>query len=281
VNSTAKRPRNRKDHWLPQGYLRGFVGPSHGHEDKPLRCFFKDTEQWENVSAVEIGYDVGFYDYAAGTDISAAKDPDSTFGRLEREFPSHREAMAARSFANWQDYRDFLLEFAEMLALRSPLGMEHLAIEARGLRGATVAAVDYDRHTITPDSVEMRPLPERAVRNIAVTRMLQKVENPHNWTAKLDWCLRFTDVEGEGFCTNDQAVSVEGPLQLTDEHRRITEDILRHPDALVYFPLCWQACLFGSPRYFEQEYGRSTDIHVLRAKQKEFADKFVVSPVVF
>ena len=281
MNATAQQLRNRKDHWLPQGYLRGFVGPSHEFQEKPLSCFFKDTEQWEDVSASEIGYEVGFYDYAAGTDHAAAKNPDATFARMEREFPLRREEMIASDFTNWQEHKPFLLDFAEMLALRSPLGMGHFEIEARSFRGATILAVDYDRRTITPDSLEMRPLPDRAVRNITVSRMLQKVEAGRNWAAKLDWCLRYTDVESEGFCTTDQAVFAEGPLPPADEHGRVSDDMLHHPDALIYFPLCWQACLFGSPLRFNEAYGRAINTHMLRAKQKEIADKFVVSPVKF
>lgn len=273
--------RNRKDHWLPQGYLRGFVGPSRASLEKPLCCFFKDTEQWEDASAAEIGYDIGFYDYAAGTDGAATTPPDTVFARLEREFPLHREAMAANAFANWREHKQFLLEFAEMLASRSPLGMEHFEIDARSFRGATVLAVDNDRRTITPDSLEMRPLPERTVRNITVSRMLKKVEAGPGWAAKLDWCLRYTDVESEGFCTIDQAVFVEGSVPLADEHGRMTLDMLHHPNALVYFPLCWQACLFGSPLRFDDAYGRATGTRILRAQQKQQADKFLVSPVVF
>ena len=74
---------------------------------------------------------------------------------------------------------------------------------------------------------------------------------------------------------------MEGSLPLTDEHGRMTWDMLHQSDALVYFPLCWQACLFGSPLRFNEAYGRAINTHMLRAKQKENADRFVVSPVRF
>lgn len=282
-SSRCSRSHWRKDHWLPRGYLRGFIGPSRASSEKPLCCFFKDTQEWEDVSPAEIGYEEGLYDYAPGDNGPAVTHPDSVFSRLEREFPTHRNAMAANAFAEWQGHKQFLLEFAEMLPLRSPLGMEHFESEARALRGATVLAVSDDRRKITVDSLEMRPLPERAIRNFTVSKMLQQVTTGQGWATKLDWCLRYTDVETEGFCTTDQAIFVEGSLQSADPKGRLSEDILRHPDTLIFFPLCWQACLFGSPCRFDKAYDRAIpqDIATLRGKQKHYASRFVASPVTF
>ena len=243
---------------------------------------FSGTQAWKDVSPAEIGYDRGFYDYAAGTD--GAVVPDKVFAELEREFPPHREVMAAHAFADWQKHKKFLLKFAEVLAIRSPLGMKHSELEARSLRGGTVLAVSEDRRRIDVDSLDLRPLPERAVRNFTVSQMLQRARTGQGGTKKLDWCLRYTEAESEGFCTTDQAVFAEGPLQVTDEHRRVSEELLLHPETLVSFPLCWQACLFGSPRKFDKAYDRvrsTQDVSALRAKQKQAANLFVVSPVVF
>jgi hypothetical protein len=283
VAPLTQQLRNRKDHWLPQCYLRGFIAPSRASREKPLHCFFKETQEWDEVSTAEIGYDKGFYDYAVRVDASAVTSPDSAFARLEREFPLQRDAMAANSFANWQEHKQFLCEFMEMLPARSPLGMQHFEFEARRLRGATVLAVGDDRRTITVDSLEMRPLPEHAVRNFTVSTMLQKVTTGQGWATKLDWCLRYADVEREGFCTTDQAIIVEGSLQSPDTQGRVSEGILCHPDTLIFFPLCWQACLFGSPCRFDKAYDRAlpADIATLRSKQKQYATRFVASPVIF
>jgi hypothetical protein len=274
--------RNRKDHWLPQCYLRGFIAPSRASREKPLHCFFKETQEWDEVSTAEIGYDKGFYDYAVRVDASAVTSPDSAFARLEREFPLQRDSMAVNDFANWQEHKQFLYEFMEMLPARSPLGRQHFEFEARSLRGATVLAVGDD-HTITVDSLEMRPLPEHAIRNVTISKMLQQVKSGQGWATKLDWCLRYTDTESEGFCTTDQAIFVEGPLQSRDPQGRVSEDMLRHPDTLVFFPLCWRAVLFGSPRPFDKAYDRThpQDVTTLRTKQKQHATRFVTSPVIF
>jgi hypothetical protein len=235
------------------------------------------------VSPSQIGWDRGFYDYAEGTDGSAVTDADSAFARLEREFPLYRAAIAASDFANWQEHKHFLLEFMQMLRARSPLGLQHCELSARSILAARVVGVNEDRRTVTVDSLEMRPLPEPAVRNFTVSTMLQDVAAGAGWATQLDWCLRYTTNENEGFCTTDQSIFAEGPLPSTDLHGRMSPDMLRHPDTLVFFPLCWQACLFGSPLQFDTAYDRADprDIHALRAKQKRYADRFLVSPIPF
>jgi hypothetical protein len=267
--------------WLPRGYLRGFVGPSRNSLEKPLCCFFKDTHEWEDVSPAEIGYGEGFYDYAAVSDGAVVTAADSVFARLEREFPLRRDSMSSSAFADWQEHKQFLLEFMQMLRARSPLGMQHFGVEARNLRGATISAVDEERRSLTLDSLEMRPLPKHAIRNFTISTMLRDVAVGVGWAAHLDWCLRFTDEENEGFYTTDQAIFVEGKLQLTDEHGRMTQDLLHHPDTPVYFPLCWQACLFGSPLQFNSAYDRAQGTTILRENQKRYAERFLISPVIF
>jgi len=54
----------------------------------------------------------------------------------------------------------------------------------------------------------------------------------------------------------------------------------QHPEAIIYFPLCWQACLFGSRWRFDIETAAflPEDIKRLRSHFRESADAFVVSP---
>jgi Protein of unknown function (DUF4238) len=277
--SPTEQLRDRKDHWLPQGYLRGFIGPSSVSRFKPLCCFYVHTQQWENVSPKQIAYGEGFYDYADGTDYSTVTHPDSAFARLERDFPLRRDEMTANAFAGWQEHKGFLLEFMQMVRARSPLAMQQREAETRNLRGATVTGVSPDKRTITLDSLELRPLPERAIRNFTISRMLQDVKAGVSWMSDFNWCLRYTDAEDESFCTTDQAIFVEGKI----ESEQVTMDLLRHQHTLLFFPLCWQACLFGSSRPFDKAYDRADprDINALRGKQKRCADRFVVSPVAF
>ena len=42
-----------------------------------------------------------------------------------------------------------------------------------------------------------------------------------------------------GYGATDQAIIVQGTLVA----QSVTPEVLAHPDTLVIFPLCWQACL--------------------------------------
>jgi len=281
VISPAEQARNRKDHWLPQGYLRGFIGPSRTSRFKPLCCYFTHSQKWRDVSPKEIAYGAGFYDYADGTDYAVATHPDSAFARLERDFPQHRDAMAANAFAEWEQHRDFLLEFMQMMRARSPLAMQQQEAEVRTLRGATVTKVHPDERTIEVDSLEVRPLPEHAIRNFTIAKMLEQVKAGASWMSEFNWCLRFTDDEKDPFCTTDQALFVIGTATANDNS--VTFELLSHPDTVLVFPLCWQACLFGSKLKFDKSYDCAHPIQLasLRGDQKRLANRFVVSPVVF
>lgn len=275
----AKRLRGRKDHWLPQGYLRGFIAPSRAQEDKPLWCFHRHSQKWESLSTTEVAFGKGFYDYSSGTDYSVVAHPDSVFGRLEREFPQRREQMAADDFATWERHKDFLLEFMQMMRARSPLAMQQQEAEVRQLRGSVITSVGADRRSVTVDSLEPRPLPEHAVRNMTISRVLQDVQSGVAWMGRMDWCLRFAHDENEPFCTTDQALIVIG----TAPDQPMSTELLAHPDTVVIFPLCWRACIFGSPLKFDKPYDRAHPAQLvsLRADQKRLAHRFVISPVFF
>lgn len=271
--------RGRKDHWLPQGYLRGFITPSRSQEQKPLSCFYRHQQKWKDVSPREIAFGRGYYDYADGTDYSVVSHPDSIFARLEREFPIRRSELLANEFSTWEQHKEFLLDFMQMMRARSPLAMQQQEAAARQLRGATVTSVAPDRLSLTVDSLELKPLPEHAVRNFTISRMLEDVSTGASWMGKMDWCLRYTLDENDPFCTTDQALVVMGtiPDQPVDNH------LLEHPETIVIFPLCWQACLFGSSRKFDKscDVADPQQLASLRADQKRLGQRFVIAPREF
>lgn len=275
----AKLQRGRKDHWLPQGYMRGFISPSPTQHDKPLCCFQRHTQQWNSVSSREIAFGKGFYDYASETDYSTVTHPDSVFARLEREFSQRRDEMATSQFETWEQHKGFLLEYMQMMRARSPLAMQQQEAEVRKLRGSRITSVSPDRRSVTVDSIEPHPLPEHMVRNWTISRMLQDVQAGISWMAKYDWCLRFTDDEREPFCTTDQALVVIGTIP----DQPMSMDVLSHSDTVAVFPLCWRACLFGSPLKFDKSYDKAHPIQLvsLRNDQKRLAHRFVISPIVF
>ena len=66
---------------------------------------------------------------------------------------------------------------------------------------------------------------------------------------------------------------VEGPAT------EITQ-ALQHPETLLFFPLCWQACLIGSLQRFDlgtAKFG-SADMKTFRRKYRHFAQVFLISP---
>jgi hypothetical protein len=57
--------------------------------------------------------------------------------------------------------------------------------------------------------------------------------------------------------------------------------MLQDPETLLYFPICWQACLFGSRRPFDKKTDRFNpqDMQTFRKKYRTFANQFLVSPI--
>ena len=96
---SIQRLTKRRDHYLPQGYLRGFVDPVRSERYKPLWCFDIHTRTWSEKSTRQIGYGEGFYDYA--TESPELIHADKVFARLEREFPLKRDALITKRFEGW------------------------------------------------------------------------------------------------------------------------------------------------------------------------------------
>jgi hypothetical protein len=277
----ARKLHGRKDHWLPQGYMRGFIAPSRSGEDKPLWCYDRYEGKWKTVATSEIGQGVGFYDYARGTNYSAVTHPDSVFVRLENDFPLLRNELAANRFEDWETKKEFLLEFMQMLRARSPLAIQQHQAEGRKVRAAMVTSVDAVQKKVTVDSLELRPLPESKVRNWAISKMLEDVKVGVSWGSNMHWCLRYTANESDPFCTTDQSPVAMGPAPGPAPGEVVSFELLSQPETLLIFPLSWQACMLGSPREFDVKYDVATPqlLERLRNQQKENCNRFVISPV--
>src|SRR5450755_4878811 len=107
IVSNQLKTTNRRDHYLPQGYLRGFIAPARRKLSKPLWCFDLHTKKWRERAPKEIGYIVGFYDYAI--ENTTAEHPDLTFQRLENDFPRVRAQIIQEGFSSWIQHKEFLL----------------------------------------------------------------------------------------------------------------------------------------------------------------------------
>ena len=87
--SGTNSQRGRKDHYVPQGYLRGFIDPARATLNRPLWHYDLASSEWTEKSPSEVGWERGFYDYADAD--TALEHPDVTFAKFEREFPLVRQ----------------------------------------------------------------------------------------------------------------------------------------------------------------------------------------------
>ena len=261
-----QKTRNRKDHWLPQGYLRGFIGPSRTAKEQPLFYFEKSTGEWRDVSPKEIGWGDGFYDYAkAGNNAISS---DEVFARPEREFPMLRQQLIQNHFVGWEHHKSELLSYMQMIRARSPLAMSQWEEQARGMRARTI------------DSADFQPMDDEFVRDFQIVNMLKDVQAGPTWMTDFDWCLRYTDDENNSYCATDQALLLIG----SEPAGTPVSDVLVHRDTRIVFPLCWQAALIGRKRKYDGEgLGCATldSIREIRHEQKLQATEFVVSPAPF
>jgi hypothetical protein len=237
------KQRGRKDHYVQQGYLRGFIEPARSDLDKPLWHYDLEAKLWTEKSPGEVGWERGFYDYADAN--VHLEHPDVTFAQFEREFPLIREHMLGRSFKGWvKQHRSFLLGYMQMMRARSPLFIQQQTQQNRNLRGATVTAVGPGNQ-VTVDSLELRPFPENVVRNAVIGQMRQEISKGPDWMLDFNWCLRYTKSPADPFITGMHPLLLEGPAAMLEE-------AMKHPDTLIWFPICWQACLVGSLRRFDE-----------------------------
>jgi hypothetical protein len=98
---------------------------------------------------------------------------------------------------------------------------------------------------VTVDSLELRPFPERVVRNGVISQMRQEINRGPDWMLNFNWCLRYTNSPSDPFVTGTQPLLLESPAPTLNE-------AMTHPDTLIWFPICWQACLVGSLRRFDE-----------------------------
>lgn len=263
-------PKNRADHYLPQGYLRGFVDPAVARtESRPLWMFDKQRSKWRRCSTSQIGYQRGFYDFVGVQ--GDRRHAEEAFEQLENSYPPLIEKLRASRFEGWQEHQAFLLRYVEMIRCRSPLFREQFLREWRAKRGARVIGVDGNK--ISVDSLRLRHFSPGALKEGSIQSMLSEMEKGTAQLGTFFWQLRLAESVEDGFITSDQ------PLVAQIEIPNLAEAYGRSSTVLL-FPICWQACLVGQRDPFSLSFTGSTAQERSRIRRICFssASTFVVSP---
>lgn len=269
-------PRNRKDHYVPQGYLRGFIDPARSKNDRPLWCLNKWRNQWERKAPKQICHAVGMYDFS--NDAIEAEHADVTFKKMEDQFPSILSAIRETNFADWMKHREFLLVYMQMIRVRSPQFFLEQGQELSEATAATITNVDHAENKITYDNV--RRLTESEVHDLTLTKMREEFNKGAAWMADFHWQVRVTFDPTNPVMTSEAPMFVKGVKTHTE--RAMTMETLIDPGSEVWFPLCWQAALVGRVRPFEAEIAafEKTQLDELRHIVAEIAPQYIVSPQI-
>ncbi len=211
---------DRKDHYVPQGYLRGFIHPERTRHPRPLQVLDIKRHKWVQRAPSQIAWARGFYDYS--TDSEPGATAEDAFRRLENQLPLVRERVRAKGYASWDEHRELLVSFAAMMAARSPL-----------FRTQSVAQ-------ILP-SLATHPNGEALAKNFAITQMRNEIQRrPKEWE-QYHWVLGFTKNPEHPFIASDQGVGMWGN-GATPAEAYATNDFW------MWCPLSWDMCLIASSR---------------------------------
>ena len=264
--------RGRKDHYLPRGYLKGFIHPNRQSLQKPLWHYDVESKQWAECSPAEVGFEVGFYDpLSPSTELEIA---DETFAKLEREYPPLIKELAANQFANWRHHFSFLLHFMQMMRARSPLFFQHNKADLESRNPHVIEEID------PTDNRKMRvkpvSLPPAFIKNRSLMQMREEILKGPDWLKDFDWALRWTDNPDDPCITSEQPFAMAGTA-------RTMVEAFEHEATWLHFPLCWQAALFGSRTPITDP---PTDrfvpdtLHDLRNTYFTHAENYVISPLL-
>jgi hypothetical protein len=262
---------NRRDHYLPQGYLRGFIDPARRHLEQPLWHFDIAQGRWSERSTKEVGCRYGLYDYANAAE--GAETADAAFSELENSYPPIRERLISSNFENWTDHRDLLLRFFQMMRARSLLFLDRMHQGGRNLRALVVEEISLDRRSPKVQSLTPSPPSDAFVKNRAIVEMRAEIEKGPGWLNNFNWALRRTHSPADPFIVGENPIVAAGtPSTL--------EDAIGNPDVLLFLPLCWQALLIGSPQFFAVETDEFDphDMRKIRRMYRESSERFLVSP---
>jgi hypothetical protein len=274
-----ERERGRRDHILPVGYLEGFTDAK-----GLLEVFHIKDQKWFPKKPDGVGYKPGFYDYSEG--VKPDQTADDAFQEYEGRFPELRRELITSNFSDWRKHLDFLVRYINMFRVRSELFRQDF-LQSLEQQPPMVAAEIQENvpHPKIPGQtatkVKFKPMPQTgealktAYNDLSISKMRADIPAVPPWFYEFNWCLRFTTDPKNPVITADTAIHFEGVP--TSQERAIGHFCTR-----LHFPLCWQACLIGSPdtllphtKAFSQ-----SRLSELRGKYLRSDCRFAYSPVI-
>ena len=246
--------KGRRDHYVPQAYLRGFIHPQRQGHPKPLWVLDLSRGKWSEKSPSQIGWEYGFYDYAPESNPDATAE--DVFRRPENDVPRIRDHIRANGHQSWTEHQDVLVAFAVMMATRSPL--------------FRMQAVEQVRPSLADGSTG-----DVLAKNYSITLMRTEMHRrPQTWKG-YHWVLGYTKEPEHPFIASDQVVGMWG-------NAPSSVDALSRNDFWLWCPLSWDMCLIASSLPLNAGPTaalRPEDVSELQTLAKWQATKFVASPV--
>ena len=250
----ASDAKGRRDHYVPQAYLRGFIHPQRQDHPRPLWVLDVNRRKWDEKSPSQIGWERGFYDYAPGSNPDATAE--DAFRRLENDFPRIRDRLRTNGHQSWTEHQDMLVDFAVMMAARSPIFRTQAVSQVRSsLAAGSTSDVLAKHFSITSMRTEMR-------------------RRSQEWN-KYHWVLSCTKDPEHPFIASDQVVGMWG-------NALTSVDALQQNDFWMWCPLSWDMCLIASSQPLDAEPTVALlpeHIAELQTLTRQQATRFVVASV--
>lgn len=156
---------------------------------------------------------------------------------------------------------------------RSLSFMADIRKAGENLRGIVVKEVFPDTRSVKVESLTPSPLPTNFITNWTIGQMTEEIEKGPAWADEFNWALRYSHSVEHPFVVGD------GPVVFSTPSTTIAEG-WHNSQSLLFFPLCWQACLIGSREDFEVETGQfvEEDLRKVRRIYRDTTQFFLVSP---